>query len=206
MTLSVYRFFRSAEHADAFARGEVLLSTLATCRDYTDPDRGDPGEALHGFDVDCSCPPSETELVAMARALAPPVAGAHVANAEGMAIAQIRDAYLVSTSAEFDPETMRAPFGAWCVEIRDARAFFDAVTGALAAGLPLLDARWGPVHYRERIDLHAATPPEEIGFIKPRRYERQQEVRFLWSVDREGLLLPLTLQIPQVARLSRRLL
>lgn len=206
MSLPVYRFFRSADHADAFARGEVLLSTLATCRDYTDPERGDPGEAFHGFDVDCPFPPSETELVAMARALAPDIAGAHVVNGEGMAIAQIRDAYLVSTSAECDPDTMRVPFGAYCVEVRDAKAFFEGVTEALAARLPLLDARWGPVHYRERIDLHAATPPEEIGFIKPRRYERQQEVRFLWTVGRDGLLLPLTLDIPLVSRLSRRFL
>jgi hypothetical protein len=54
------------------------------------------------------------------------------------------------------------------------------------------------------VEPEARTPPDDIGFIKPQRYERQQEVRFLWSVEREGLLLPLTLNIPGIARLTER--
>jgi hypothetical protein len=70
--------------------------------------------------------------------------------------------------------------------------------------MPVMDARWGPVRYQDRVDPEARTPPDDIGFIKPQRYERQQEVRFLWSVEREGLLLPLTLNIPGIARLTER--
>ncbi|MGF6712716.1 hypothetical protein QFZ41_003680 [Luteibacter sp. W1I16] len=204
MTYRVFRFFNRAEFADAFTRGEVLLSTLSTCRDYTDPERGDPGEAVHGFAIDAPYPPSETELVAMARALAPMTVGHHVSDADCVSIAEIRDAYLVSTTAVFDPSVMAEAFGSHCVAISDAKAFFDCVTETLATHMPVMDARWGPVRYQDRVEPEARTPPDDIGFIKPQRYERQQEVRFLWSVEREGLLLPLTLNIPGIARLTER--
>jgi hypothetical protein len=198
----VYRFFRGAEHADAFVRGEVMLSTLGTCRDYSDPQRGDPGEAVHAYAVQCENPPSETELIAMARALTPHAQASRTGL--GYAIAAIRDAYLISTSGVFAPESMR-PFGDACVEILDPGLFFSEVTLALQRQVPLEHARWGPVQYRGRVAADADAPPGDIGFIKPVRYAVQREVRFLWTVDRDGLLMPLTLRVPGVAQLARRI-
>jgi len=205
---SVYRFFKEEEHANALARGDIYLSTLDNCRAYEDAEQGDPEEAyetyLSGHLVGGS---DNDKFVEQAQR-----ASIHIG--EGCRDIQIincsstrtlPDAYVLCTTTEFSPENLNEKFGKYCVEIKDPRKFFVAVSKKLNSISTIREAATREIIYRDRNYTGLDQPPGPIGFVKPSvPYEKQKEFRFLWIMENMGELNPPLLKCPEISHLCRR--
>ncbi|MGP9558241.1 hypothetical protein [Psychrobacter sp. AOP7-A1-24] len=207
---SVYKFFKEEEHADALARGDVYLSTLENCRAYENSEQGDSEEAHETyFSGTLSGGGNDPEFVEQARR-----AGIGISkNANDIFLAScsnkksIKDAYVLCASAEHAPENMNEAIGnKFCVEIKNPRVFFNAVSKKISSVSTIRKASMGKIIYADRSYTGLDQPPGPIGFVKPAfPYEKQKEFRFLWIMENMGEINPPLLQCPEISHLCKRI-
>jgi hypothetical protein len=207
----LYRFFDTAEHADALTQGHVWITTFQTCRGYENRNQGDPGEGSETYSPGLvSLSGEDKNHVEIARRMGIGLTGPGKLTAFGVGSRSvIDDAYMLCTSMRFDPAAFSATFNAdYCTEITDAGQFFRSVTARLRDrfGSRLRAATIGTVTYRERAYSGLDDSPGPIGFVKPQvPYKGQAEVRMVWGVGGPHSYEPFTLYVPDVAHpLCRR--
>lgn len=206
---SVYRFFQEELHADALARGEVWLSTLATCRAYEDPEQGDPEEAHETYNSGHAVGGStDSDFVEVARRsgihIGPGCSNITLSNDTRKTV--LPDAYVLCTTIEFSPEKLSETFGRYCVEITNPKEFFVLVSESLEKPIPIKEAAAGKVIYKDRSYTGMESPPGPMGFVKPPDlYAHQREFRLLWVPENSKDLAPFLLKCPEVAHLCKRI-
>lgn len=203
---SVYRFFKEEEHANALARGDIYLSTLDNCRAYEDAEQGDPEEAYETY-LSGHLVGSSDELNEQAQRLGFYTSGfcENIEITNCSSTRKLTDAYVLCTTTEFSPENLNEKFGKYCVEIKDPRKFFVAVSKKLNSISTIREAATRKIIYRDRNYIGLDQPPGPIGFVKPSvPYEKQKEFRFLWIMETMGELNPPLLKCPEISHLCRR--
>lgn len=205
----VFKFFQEEKHADALAAGQVWLSTLEKCRQYEDPLQGDPGEAEHTYrsgTVTGNSGDPLFDLIA-ARSGIGMIGCTNATISEATNTTYLRDAFVICTTAEFDPKKLGPTFGRYCVRISYPNEFFWRVSEvALRRHQRIAEAHWGSVEYRERDYAGVQPEPGLIGFVKPSdKYAAQKEVRFLWWQPGADALTPNMLDVPAAAELCKRI-
>lgn len=204
----VYRFFKEEEHANALARGDVYLSTLESCRNYEDAEQGDAEEAhetyLSGYLRGDS---TDLQFVEQARRSGIIVVDSiNTTIVDGSNTTWLSNAYVLCTTTEFLPENLNEKFGKYCVEIKDPRKFFVAVSEKLNSISTIREAATRKIIYADRKYTGLDQPPGPIGFVKPSYpYEKQKEFRFLWIMENMGELNPPLLKCPEISSLCRRI-
>jgi len=206
---SVYRFFKKESEAEALTRGEVWLSTLATCRAYEDPKQGDPEEAHETYNSGYAVGGSDDpELVEVARR-----SGIHIGPGFNKITIKnntrrtvLPDAYVLCTTIEYLPEKLSETFGKYCVEITNPREFFTNISVVLEKSVALNEAVAGKVIYKHRHYTGMEAPPGPIGFVKPPDlYASQKEFRLLWVPKMPEGITPFLLNCPNVKQLCKRI-
>lgn len=205
----VFRFFPTADHANALASGNVWLSTLQTCRGYEDPLRGDKGEASQEFrssylQGDGDNPDLQTITQRLGIKVGPTVKNLTIGS--GTRVMTLPDAYVLCTTEHFSPENLGDTFGRFCVEIREPDLFCQYVANALNRVTPLTGAQHASVTYRDRIYRDLEASPGTLGFVKPADgYAIQKEYRFLWTPKGAPLLKPFLLPVHETSGLCQRI-
>lgn len=215
----LYRFFTEAAHADAFVEGNIKLSTLEACRKHENSEQGDAEEAIHRYnsghivgssgDVDYSLIASRCGVVDLGY-------NKNTVISNNTVIELIPDAFVLCTTKEYDPDTMRVAFGSYCVEITDINRLYQLVTRALSKKYSIQNAQYGHVLYKERSYVGIQEPPGPIGFVKPAykytykkiiSYKDQKEFRFLWTlINNNTNLEPFILEnVPKISEFCRRI-
>lgn len=207
---SVYRFFQEEEHANALARGDVYLSTLENCRAYEDAEQGDPEEGFEAYNAsNLSGGSDDPEFVEQARRGGIAIEGkcSNIQIGSISKVESIEDAYVLCTTTQFLPENLNEKFGKYCVEIKDPRKFFVAVSKKLNSISTISQAATREIIYADRKYTGLGQPPGPIGFVKPSvPYEKQKEFRFLWLMKNMGEINPPLIKCPEISGLCRRIL
>jgi hypothetical protein len=205
----VYRYFDVERYADAFVLGDILISTLETCRRYEDPQRGDPHEGYQHYStgqmiVGNSSDPDFVRMAAQAGIFVG--AGARrVTISNAVKTDVLRDAYILCTTIGFASEALEDNFGKYCVKISNLRSFFEVVTAAMSQRFGKMTGIMNEVTYRERSYSGLENSPGHLGFVKPPdKYASQQEFRFLWSRVDTADIEPFVLKCPQAAEFITR--
>ncbi|OPY69566.1 MAG: hypothetical protein A4E62_01794 [Syntrophorhabdus sp. PtaU1.Bin002] len=206
---SVFRFFQEDWQADALARGDVWLSTLKTCREYEDPEQGDPEEAHEiyksGHAVGGSDDPEFVEIARRSGIYIGPGCS-NITISNNTMITVLPDAYVLCTTTEFSPDKLGETFGRYCVEITKPGRFFKSVSEALERKVSIREAAVGLVIYKDRHYTGMEPRPGPIGFVKPRDiYAPQKEFRFLWIPENTNGLTPFLLSCSEVHHLCKRI-
>jgi hypothetical protein len=204
----IYKYFDRAEFADALAGGYFHLSTLGACRGYENQERGDKNEGVLKTHLDqMHAEEIGDEHVRQLNQVGIGVMpGATIRNfsiKNATLNESVLDAYVFCATRGFSRD-LRGDFGQYCVEITYPERVFELVTQALAKVRTIRSAGVGAVVYsgthRQARDAH----PAHAGFIKDRLFQSQQEVRMLWTVQRDADLQGLGLEVPIISRLCRR--
>ncbi|MNM29970.1 hypothetical protein D3C81_405210 [compost metagenome] len=204
----VYRYFDDPDYADAFASGEIFVSTLKRCREYEDPLQGDPEEAFEHYNSGSSITGHGSDKEFVARAAR---AGVFVdPSAENITIKDqvvtnyLSDAYVLCTTLGF-AKNLSGTFGAYCVKITNPDAFSYELTKALAKDVRLFQSLRGPVAYRAREYRELEDAPGVLGFVKPPDlYASQREYRFLWTVVDGEEVSPRVVSCPNIVPFVKR--
>ncbi|WP_152416355.1 hypothetical protein [Pseudomonas sp. PAMC 26793] len=184
---AVYRYFDKEEHAAAFAKGQIFISTLKRCREYEDPLQGDSEEGFERFNTGRRITGNGSDPVFVAMAAR---AGIHIAqNAIGVTIENnsrttyLHDAYVLCTTLGFSDDGLSKTFGKYCVKITSVDKFHSVVTSSLTSKAEIIRSLRGQIIYKERSYKEFEDSPGLIGFVKPPdKYASQKEYRFLWYV------------------------
>lgn len=206
----VYRYFENEEHAAAFVRGEIFISTLKRCREYEDPLQGDREEGYERYNTGrrITGNGSDPAFVAMAAK-----AGIHVGPDSGEVTLEnnerttfLHDAYVLCTTLGFSAEDLTETFGKYCVKIKSIEKFNSAVTESLSSATQISQSSRGEIIYKERFYKEFEDSPGLIGFVKPPdKYAAQKEYRFLWYVPVEVEISGLVVRCPDVVNLLTRI-
>lgn len=206
----VFRYFDNEDHAAAFARGEVFISTLQRCREYENPLQGDNEEGYERYNTGRSITGSGSDpaFVAMAARV-----GIHIApEAElvtlenNLRVSCLHDAYVLCTTlAGFKDDELEA-FGKYCVKISNVEAFHAEITKALVSISNITKSLRGAIIYKERFYKEFESRPGLIGFVKPPdKYSSQKEYRFLWHVPDGMSISALVVSCPKIAAMVTRM-
>lgn len=204
----VYRFLNEETYADAFASGELRISTIETCRKYEDPLQGDAHEGTMLYrsrdysKADWDTPGLREDALRAGIHIGPGVDG--ITMYGNTSHDRVQDALVLCTTVNFRPQDL-STFGKYCVEIHDVDEFFAVLTTALYQRYPIHKFYAGLVQYRNR-EFVGEAPPVHIGFIKPRHpYEPQQEFRMLWTVRTQKPLTAGNIVVPELSQFCRRI-
>lgn len=206
----VYRYFDKEHHAEAFARGEIFVSTLKRCREYEDPLQGDREEAFERYNTGRTITGdgSDPAFVAMAAN-----AGIHIGpDSKGITLSNnsrtsyLHDAYVLCTTlGAFEGEELES-FGKYCVRINDVGGFHSKLTKNLLLTSNIERSVRGGVIYKERFYKEFESSPGLIGFVKPPdMYSNQREYRFLWYVPEGSSIAGKVVSCPEIARMVTRI-
>jgi hypothetical protein len=202
---AVYHFLSS--HVDSFLAGDIFISTLSWCRSQEKEGQGDREEGHeHYYSGNVTGDGSDPDFQKIATRMQMPVGSDcyDISFIDSKSLRILPDAFVLCTSEHFMP-AMSETFGKFCVEIREPRKFFRLVTQQLAMIHPLYRAGWGRVKYLDRQYTGLQDPPGPLGFVKPKSYGNQDEVRFLWIPKDATAIKRFTLSVPDAAVLCRRI-
>ncbi|MEX5496667.1 hypothetical protein ABFV51_26025 [Pseudomonas asgharzadehiana] len=206
----VYRYFENEEHAAAFVKGEIFISTLKRCREYEDPLQGDREEGYERYNTGrrITGNGSDPAFVAMAAKagiyVGPDSIDMTIENNELTTF--LHDAYVLCTTLGFSAEDLTETFGKYCVKIKSIDKFHSAITRSLASSTEISQAARGEVIYKERFYKEFEDSPGLIGFVKPPdKYSTQKEYRFLWCVPVGVEISGLVVRCPDVVNLVTRI-
>lgn len=201
----VFRFFEDPEHADALAAGNVWLSTLRDCRTKEHPLQGDAGEGVHTYHSGSwRGNGDDPEIQLVARRSGIRIEGSNVSMRGNVHVTSIPDGFVLCATESFDPGELSETFGKHCVEIENPVGFFKAVQRAFPPD-SITRGVFGKVKYRERVYKGVAEEPGLIGFVKPKKYAHQREMRFLWYTSGQRLIKPFLLSVPDAAQFCKRI-
>lgn len=203
--ITIYRYFREAEHATDFASGKVWISTLNSCRTYEDAERGDKEEGTLEYRTGhIKGDYGDKSFETMARRGGVELKlGATNCTLNATRKMRIDDAFVLCMAEERTPQLAKT-FGEYCVEIIEPEKFFMLISSRLMDAQKVKECVFGRVNYQARDFSGLEEPPGDIGFVKPvDRYCDQKEVRFLWTVERGMEIKSFSLEVPEIARLCR---
>lgn len=205
----VYRFFSEAQYADAFACGDIFLSTLQKCRNYENAEQGDTKEGHEEYYIDHMVGGShDPQFVEQARRVGFHDRGgnSNITFSNVVRKTRITDAYVLCTTTNFSPEKLNDTFGAFCVEITNPRDFFLLLSEKIKAISNIRCAAAGKVIYADNRYTGMNSPNGRIGFVKAVvPYADQKEFRFLWHMEQQGELDPFVLKCPEVSGMCKRI-
>lgn len=209
-TSELYRYFENEEHAAAFVKGDIFISTLKRCREYEDPLQGDREEGYERYNTGrrITGNGSDPAFVAMAAKagirIGPDVVGVTIENNERTTF--LHDAYVLCTTLGFSAEDLTETFGKYCVKIKSIEKFHATITESLALATPISQSARGEIIYKERFYKECEDSPGLIGFVKPPdKYAAQKEYRFLWYVPVDVEISGLVVKCPDVVNLVTRI-
>lgn len=204
----IYRYLTRAEYADAFTKGSVQLSTLETCRQYEDEQRGDAGEATQEYKSGfVAGDGNDAALQTVSQRAGIGISGdcLDITMNNNTRVVKLPDAFVLCTTELFDSAKLSRSFGPYCVEISEPFEFFRLVTLRLNKIHCIQNAHFDRVTYRDRSYVGLEDPPGPLGFVKPPdKYQEQQEVRLFWIV-KTPKIGPFLLECPQVSALCKRI-
>ena len=207
---TVYRYFDNEDHAAAFARGEVFISTLKRCREYENPLQGDHEEGFERYNTGRTITgngsdPAFVAMAARAGIRIGPSSGS-VTLTNNQRVSRLHDAYvLCTTMGAFCGDRLEA-FGKYCVKINDVGKFHSKLTKSLALVSNISETARGEIIYRERSYKEFEDSPGLIGFVKPSdKYSNQKEYRFLWYVPVGVNISGLVISCPDISRIVTRI-
>jgi hypothetical protein len=187
-----YRYFDKPEHADALERGELWVTTVQRCRKQEDLGRRDEGEGTQRYNtgnVLGNPPDPKVQEIAtkVGMFLDPNLPWASAIDiSNNTRILQLSDAYLFCMTSHRSADAT-ARFGRYCVQIDTPMEFFHSATKAITARFTRVRAHLGRVMYKARAYSGHETAPGPLGFVKPKRFKKEKEVRILWIVDHDPL-------------------
>lgn len=190
---TLYRYFDSEEHADAFAAGKVWISTLETCRKHEGYKRGDPDEGTLTYKTGIIRGNGDDPAVQLVASrirvkVAPGIRNGTISNST--AIHRLPDAWVLCCTERHQPGGMKG-IGQYCVKIEHPRRYFENLTHTFSQYEQIREALFGRVIYAERSYQSLEPEPGPIGFIKPPDlYSEQSEVRMLWVPASREVIVP----------------
>lgn len=202
----IYRFLPEENYAEALCKGLVWLSTLENCRSYENPFRGDDQEGTEEYfsgTIKGDATDSRVRTVA-SRLFNSPVQGGHFSISNCKSIRKIPNAFVICTTAKYDPEKFNRVFGSFCVEISFPMTFHELISKRLAEMFSISENAFGPIKYQSRGYYHLEAPPGPIGFVKPQKYKNDHEYRSMWIMKDLLDLKPFLLSVPEIKSFCRR--
>lgn len=206
----LYRFFDNPNYADDFVKGVIRVTTLNECRKYEDPEKGDPGEAIHQLEVKriSSNDLSADDFKSLSARVGINIEGTcnNIVLSNIRRIKKLHDAYVLCTTLEHQPKHFKKGFGQYCVRINKPYLFSRIISYAMFMQTKIEHCQHGKINYRERvIDQSEDEKSFAIGFLKPKDiYEPQKEYRFLW-VPNKSPISPLFLSCPNIEGICERI-
>lgn len=204
---TLFRGFSDPEHADAFSRGEIRISTFQICRQTEDAIRRDPEEGHVTFDIDVvefgsGMMTQEEEQLAMERMGMNFPQGGYI---QGIKFRRtLQDAYILSLSE--DEETAATKFGPAVVQIGHPERFMRRLSLAINEQIRRCRTYMDRVVYSKREHHILAPLPSLPPFIKPVAFEDEKEVRIVWfPLDPHGALAYAHVRAEWAGRLCQRL-
>ncbi|WP_373061906.1 hypothetical protein, partial [Gemmatimonas sp.] len=180
--ISLYRYFDTENHRDAFLDGQVWTTTMWYCRQHADESRADTGEGTLSYSHDpISGRASDPRIREVARRLHlgigdPEMEIQLAGNEVGM---EVPDAWMLCVSRVYSP-LLLAKFGQFCVRIERPASLFVAISEAIEKEMSLWLGGYRRVYYQTREARNLDPIPASPAFVKPVEYEREFEMRFAW--------------------------
>jgi len=202
----VYRYLREREHAEAFVRGDIWISTLDHIR-HCDESRADPHEATvtdHVVTFNDRMPVSETTVIA--QRLSGSVGGQfdpsriHISN---IAFAQQHPNALVLCTTQQRSDYMSRTFGTHCLEISEPGRFFELLSHCIAQQFGSVQSRFMPMQYDGRERVGSAGPQTHIAFMSVSGNVEEQEARMLWCPADASQVRGILVSCPAAGELCR---
>jgi hypothetical protein len=177
--------------AHPFVNGCVRLGSLESFRNQEDPAKIDAREGEQTYRSGAiSGLSSDPEVAHRMQHSGIAVFGGGVASISmsgNTTTWHIPNAFVLCMSTVRDSDVTQQRYGEECVRIFDVEGLFRAITATLvASGYSIRSARADVVTYTERDFQGNEASPGLLAFVKPKRYEVEQEYRFVWVVDGLG--------------------
>lgn len=187
-SITAFKYFTEEAHAQAFMRwGEMLFKPLAAFRRLeADTARGDREDGALVY-----APADGLRLHFTERD-----EHQHLPRGGFVASAAQHDIFVYCASQTLSAQISEAFHAPYCVEIGDldgiARALRARASATSALDYAGLSAR--PIEYRalDAVPLADWALPEKLAFIKPERFESQEEIRI--AIGRRGAFEPLNVE------------
>ncbi len=185
----LYRFFEKSEHASEFISGEVRFGTLKKYQEVENQSRGDQTEGIGKL-----CIPGESLAIDMGRRIQNVIPGYE----ELVVYADPRNHFVFCLSAceEGDLQLLARKFGAYCVVVKDPKAFENDLVRALAddsvfsVNPPMLECKM--VRYDKGESLSKQLSHAEKSNLawcqKPTSYAYQKEFRVHFNFTSHELI------------------
>lgn len=186
----LYKYLRP-EHARAMvASGAIRVGTLGYYRRREEEDslRGDSTE---GFADYVESPPglqTADNLSEFAKAIWTPPPGTIGLNNKWISRVEHHDTFVYCTSSELSARA--AGDYTACVEITDVPRFINILNSAMGRAFPAqyaeVESRTSAVVYHDRELSHELFGYVSAAFVKEPKFEREAEVRIVWTVPLPG--------------------
>jgi hypothetical protein len=202
-----FRFFKSAEHADDFVRGRLMISTLGACRGYEKAGQGDKDEGTIAYShgpIAHGDPNFET----VARRMGMGRLGEGTVIAFNALERRVPDAFVLCCTRRYAPEKLSDTFGHHCVRINYPLFVFDLITEAIRKQHEIGSFFSGKIMYDDRHYRDAEPPPaDHAALVKPRDgYADQEEERMVWLPKNPNQqLAPFEIEVPGMSDYCERI-
>lgn len=200
-----YRYMHEEKYINMFAEGKIRLSTLESCRNYSNKEQGDREEAqetylvTHMTDQD----PSFHEKASKLSMSFEECSNITITNCT--AINHLPDGFVICTTSRRDDDKFSKDFGSFCVKINDVNQFFALISKEIEKQFELLSADHKKVIYSVQSYKDNELSPGKIGFVKRPKYQWQEEYRFLWLPKDFNQCQTLDLDIPDLKNFCERI-
>lgn len=191
---TVYRLFKTPEHADQMADGTVYFSTLRRCRAYegANGDQDDATLRRNYGPFDANLKKRLDKRIHQAGYQMP------WGEVEGKIdtvqfIERLEDTFVLCCTCRSDYAALAERFGPHCVKIHNVPAFSEIAGGLLnlhckeATNLLI-----GKVKYKRRFLVGEQKVNGHIGFLKSPNFAVEEEFRVMLTVPNEVSIEPLT--------------
>jgi hypothetical protein len=194
----VYRFLERREHAEAFVRGEIWVSTLEHIR-HCDAARADPHEGTVKFGIsrlDHNTPPAQAGVI-RERLKEHFVELPPTLSITGISFESAHaDSFVLCTTEQRSP-MMKRLFGAHCVQIENPERFAGLLAHAIEARVPLSGGFIRNMDYEGRTFNDAEGIVSHPAFMNVGGNREECEVRMLFIPTDATLAKPMLVICPE---------
>ncbi|ENU29339.1 hypothetical protein F991_02728 [Acinetobacter sp. CIP-A165] len=201
----IYRYMDDEIYLDMFCEGKIRLSTLETCRNYENQEKGDIQEGQETYSITHMTDNDPNWRYKAKKA------GLSIGEFSGYctftncsSTKKLPDGFLLCTTARRDDDKFSKDFGRFCVKIKDADLFYRLITDEIRKQCDLYCGSHKKVIYRDQNYKDDELPPGKIGFVKRQKYSWQEEYRFLWLPKNFGHCEIIDINIPAIKDLCER--
>lgn len=204
----LFRYFEEEVHRDNLCeKGSILISTLSSCREYKDSEKGDSEEGISTFEnkekiIGNS---KDKKVIEETRRMGIILEDCGTGVFQNNIVTNyIDDSFLLCLTTESDKDILKGGFGEYGVRILNVEKFQSIINEALCKKFNLKDLVWrrGSVQYGQRnlsYDRKSSILPH---FQKPDEYSYQKEYRLVWepTINKELKVNKVILDCPEIVQ------